>query len=121
MEGAVNLVADGGAGISDISSTRIAIEQGAGPYQGRKYDVRPTRFDLAPSPDAAGRANAWIKDENGDVIGLVPYPGGMPALFSMNVEGLFLDDVQFSRPAPLPDGWNEKAIDVRDDAPRIWS
>jgi polygalacturonase len=121
MEGAVNLVADGGVGISDVRFTRMAIKQVAGPYQGRKYDVRPTHFDLAPSPDAAGRANAWIKDENGDVIGLVPYPGGMPALFSMNVEGLSLDDVQFSRPVPLPDGWNEKAIDVRDGEPRIWS
>ncbi|WP_377298256.1 glycoside hydrolase family 28 protein [Rhizobium sp. SGZ-381] len=121
MEGAINLLADGKAGIGDVRFSRISIEQVPGPYQGRKYDVRPTHFDLAPSPDAAGRANAWVKDKHGKVIGLVPYPGGMPALFSMNVEELSLEDVHFSRPSPLPDGWNGEVIDVRDGESRIWS
>lgn len=121
MEGAVNLVADSPSGIGNLSLSRIRIRQEDGPYRGHRYDVRPTHFDLAPSPDAAGRANAWVKDENGQVIGLVPYPGGMPALYSCNVEGLALEDVRFERPAVLPAGWNSEAIIVQNGVASAWS
>ncbi|WP_185969743.1 glycoside hydrolase family 28 protein [Rhizobium straminoryzae] len=121
MEGAVNLVADSPSGIGNLHLRRLNIRQDDGPYRGHRYDVRPTHFDLAPSPDAAGRANAWVKDENGQVIGLVPYPGGMPALYSCNVDGLAMEDVCFQRPATLPVGWNTQAIVVQDGVDSVWS
>ncbi|RYC24035.1 glycoside hydrolase family 28 protein [Ciceribacter ferrooxidans] len=121
MEGAVNLVADGRAGIGNVRLTRVSIHQVDGPLRGHRYDMRPTHFDLAPSPDAAGRANAWVKDADGKVIGLVPYPGGMPALFSSNVEGIVLEEVSFDRPSPLPAGWNADAIIIRKNEPSVWS
>ncbi|WP_165225128.1 polygalacturonase PglB [Affinirhizobium pseudoryzae] len=121
MEGAINLVADSPSGIAHVRLNRIAIAQVDGPHRGHTYDVRPTHFDLAPSPDAAGRANAWVKDENGKVIGLVAYPGGMPALFASNVEDLSVADVAFSRPSPLPAGWNAEATVILDGQPVVWS
>jgi polygalacturonase len=121
MEGAINLVADSRSGIANLRLTRIGLAQVDGPYRGHTYDVRPTHFDLAPSPDAAGRANAWVKDENGKVIGLVPYPDGMPALFASNIENLSIEDVQFSRPSPLPSGWNAEATVILEGEPVAWS
>lgn len=121
MEGAVNLIADSASGIADIRLARIGIRQVDGPYKGHRYDVRPTHFDLAPSPDAAGRANAWVKDEHGQVIGLVAYPGGMPALYARNIERLQLEDVSFERPDALPTGWNSQAIVVSEGEPSVWS
>lgn len=121
MEGAINLVADSRSGIANVRLARIGLEQVDGPYRGHAYDVRPTHFDLAPSPDAAGRANAWVKDENGKVIGLVAYPGGMPALFASNIESLSIEDVRFSRPSPLPAGWNAEATVIREGEPVVWS
>ncbi len=121
MEGAVNLVADGRAGIGNVRLTRVSIRQVDGPLRGHRYDMRPTHFDLAPSPDAAGRANAWVKDADGKVIGLVPYPGGMPSLFSANVEGIVLEEVSFDRPSPLPAGWNADAIIICKNEPCVWS
>jgi polygalacturonase len=121
MEGAVNLVADSRSGIADVRLARINLRQVPGRYRGERYDVRPTHFDLAPSPDAAGRANAWVKDENGQVIGLVAYPGGMPGLLSQNVEGLTLEDVEFDRPSPLPESWNPEAVVLLTGQPAVWS
>lgn len=121
MEGAINLVADSLSGIANVQMKGLSIEQREGRYRGHRYDVRPTHFDLAPSPDAAGRANAWVKDENGQVIGLVPYPDGMPALFASNIEALSLHDIEFTRPSTLPEGWNETAIVQRTGAPSVWS
>lgn len=121
MEGAVNLVADGRAGIGNVRLTRVSIHQVDGPLRGHRYDMRPTHFDLAPSPDAAGRANAWVKGADGEVIGLVAYPDGMPALFSSSVENLVLEDVRFDRPSPLPGGWNVEPVVVRENAPGVWS
>lgn len=121
MEGAVNLIADSASGIANLRLSRIAIRQVDGPFKGHRYDVRPTHFDLAPSPDAAGRANAWVKDEHGQVIGLVAYPGGMPSLFALNVEGLVLEDIAFERPSLLPSGWNAQTIVISQDQPSVWS
>lgn len=121
MEGAINIVADSRAGIGNVKLTNISVQQRDGRFKGHRYDMRPTRFDLAPSPDAAGRANAWVKDENGQVIGLVPYPGGMPSLFASNVEDLALSNVEFQRPTPLPEGWNEEAVVVNEGSPAVWS
>lgn len=121
MEGAINLVADSQSGITNVTFQDLCIVQRDGRYKGGRYDMRPTHYDLAPSPDAAGRANAFVKDENGRVIGLVPYPGGMPAFFASNVVGLELYGVEFGRPEPLPDGWNAEAIVIRHGDPAKWS
>lgn len=121
MQGAINLVADSPSGIANVRLNRIGIAQVDGPHKGHSYDVRPTHFDLAPSPDAAGRANAWVKDDDGKVIGLVAYPTGMPALFASNIENLSLEDVDFSRPSPLPAGWSAEAITILQGEPVVWS
>lgn len=121
MEGAINLVADAPAGIRNVSLRRVSVLQETSSYNGLRYDVRPTRFDLEPSPDAAGRANAWVKDAEGKVIGLVPYPGGMPGVFASNVENLQVEAVSVSRPAPLPQGWNAQEIVVLTGEPNRWT
>ncbi|MBD8892287.1 glycoside hydrolase family 28 protein [Roseibium litorale] len=121
MEGAINLVADAPAGIRNVALRRVSVRQEPSRFNGLRYDVRPTRFDLEPSPDAAGRANAWIKDAEGKVIGLVDYPDGMPGVFASNVENLELNSVSVSRPAPLPAGWHADEIVVLSGVPNRWT
>lgn len=113
QEGAVNLVAAAPAGIHNLRLTRVHLEQVPGPLgTGTRYDMRPGPADLAPSPDAAGRANAWVKDASGRVIGLMDYPGGMPGVFAQGIDGLVLDDVVISRPEGLGAGWNGETVVV---------
>ena len=122
MEGAINLVADSLAGVRDVTLRRVVLTQQKGAINGAKYDMRPTRFDLAPSADTAGRANAWVKDDAGNVIGLVAYPGGQPGLFASNVSGLVLEEVRIDRLSnPLPQNWNAEAIVILQDEPVCWS
>ena len=121
MEGAVNLIADGAAGISDVTLRRVHLTQVEGRHGGTSYDVRPTHFDLLPSKDAGGRANAFVKDEAGNVIGLVAYPGGMPALYAHNIDNLTCEDVGFQRPQPLPAGWHPDAVVTVTKVPATWS
>jgi len=111
MQGAINLIAERPAWIADVTLRRVRLAQRPGRLgTGRCYDLRPTRFDLAPPPGAEGRANAYVKDASGRVIGLEPYPGGMPSLYASNVSEFMLEDVDLSRPSTLPAGWNPRAI-----------
>ncbi|ACP23221.1 polygalacturonase (plasmid) [Sinorhizobium fredii NGR234] len=110
-QGAINLVSTSGAGIRNVALRGITLAQDHGPLgTGRRYDLRPTFADIAPSAEAAGRANAWTRDADGQIVGLIDYPGGMPAIYLKGVEGLTAQDVAVRRPAPLPEGWNAKDI-----------
>lgn len=107
MEGAINLVAWAASGIHDVALRRVQLAQQPGALgTGLRYDMRPTNADLAPAPEAHGRANAWTRGADGRIVGVVDYPGGMPGLFASGVEGLVVDDLVIDRPQPLPDGWN---------------
>jgi polygalacturonase len=113
MEGAVNLIAERPDRIAGVMLRRVHLAQRAGVLgTGRRYDLRPTRADLALPPGAEGRANAYVKDASGRVAGLEPYPGGMPALYARNVTGLGLDDVRFDRPFPLPADCSTQEINL---------
>lgn len=111
MEGAINLVSTSASGIRNVRFDRIALAQEPGPLgTGLRYDLRPTFADIAPSAEAAGRANAWTRGTDGRIVGLLDYPGGMPAIFLKGVGGLTAQDVAVKRPAPLPEGWNAKDV-----------
>jgi polygalacturonase len=121
MEGAINLFSDRPGLIRNVMLRRVSISQVPGRFNACRYDVRPTKFDLAPSPDAAGRANAWVRGADGKVIGLVPYPGGMPGVFASGVENLALEDVQVTRPTPMPIGFHPESVVVLEGHPSTWS
>lgn len=111
MEGAINLFAERPGMIENARLMAIDLGQRQGKLgTAHSFDLRPGPADLAPSADAAGRANAWVKGADGKVIGLIPYPGGLPALYAENVVGLTLDDLTFGRPEPLPAGWNIREV-----------
>lgn len=111
MQGAMTLISTSAAQITDVRLSGLRLRQDNGPLgTGRCYDLRPTNADLAPSADAAGRANAWTKGADGRVVGKVDYPGGMPVLFAAGVGGITIEDMQVDRPAPLPPGWNEEPV-----------
>ncbi|MEO5805932.1 glycoside hydrolase family 28 protein [Devosia sp.] len=113
MEGALNIVSTGQAQISDVRLSRIEIFQRPGKLgTGRYCDMRPTAADLAPAGHLAGRANAWIRGQDGAIIGLVPYPGGMPGLYAPGISDLQLLGVEIHRPKQLPEGWNDAVIIV---------
>lgn len=111
QEGAVNFYAAHHGDIADVVLRDVKLAQRPGKLgTGRQQDIRPTEADLAPSKDAAGRIGAWVRDENGRVVGLNDYPQGLPGLFSHNVSGLVLENVDIQRPNPLPEGWNDKLV-----------
>jgi polygalacturonase len=115
MQGAVNLVAAAPAGIHDLRLTRVHLEQVPGKLgTARSYDLRPGPADLAPAAGQAGRANAWVKDASGRVVGLTDYPGGMPGLYAVGIAGLVLDDVTIARPDGTDEGWNAATVVVAD-------
>jgi polygalacturonase len=108
MQGAINLVSHADiARISDVVLRRVCVEQMPGALgTGQNCDMRPTSADLAPAKGMQGRANAWVRDLTGKILGLEPYPGGMPGIFAPDIDGLVLDAIEIRRPLPLPQGWN---------------
>ncbi|SMY07278.1 Polygalacturonase [Flavimaricola marinus] len=111
MEGAINLVAERKGDISGIVLEDIEIVQRQGPLgTGQSYDLRPTYLDRFPTDAAAGRVNAWRLDEDGKVVGVTPYPGGMPGIMIKCVPDITLDQIAIERPVPLPVGWNSDVI-----------
>ncbi|KND16252.1 polygalacturonase [Pannonibacter phragmitetus] len=114
MEGAINLVAEHPGGISGVVLRRVALRQLPGRFgTGLAYDIRPTpadRFDRFEEENATGRVNAWRFGPDGKIIGLIDYPGGMPAVFAKDIEGLVMEDVTIDRPEALPQGWNAQAV-----------
>lgn len=124
MEGAINLVSTSKAGIHNVTLERITLSQRPGKLRtGLQYDLRPTNADIAPSPEADGRANAWTRAADGGIVGLENYPGGMPAVYLSGVEGFSARDVAIERLSPLPQGWNEEEIVAETNLPegsRSW-
>ncbi|MCO6179501.1 glycoside hydrolase family 28 protein [Ciceribacter sp. RN22] len=114
MEGAINLVAERPGDIANVAIRGVHLKQRPGPLgTALTYDIRPTiddRFDRFPQDKGAGRVNAWRFGPDGKIIGLVPYPGGMPGVFARGVSGLSLDDIEIDRPAQLPESWNASVI-----------
>ncbi|SKA12758.1 glycoside hydrolase family 28 protein [Consotaella salsifontis] len=107
MQGALNLYSDPPGHITNVVLRRIALVQAAGPLgTALEVDLRPGPADLQGEVADTGRKNAWRKDADGRLIGLEPYPGGMPGLFARGVSELVVEDVEIVRPDPLPKGWN---------------
>lgn len=107
-EGAICLrdegLQDGGGGVTDLTLSRITLTQAPGALgTGAQIDLRPTPADLTPGN---GRANAWTRDATGRVVGLTPYPGGVPGLYAHRVTPA-LHEVTLNRPSPLPPGWGD--------------
>ncbi|NBZ86471.1 glycoside hydrolase family 28 protein [Rhodobacteraceae bacterium CYK-10] len=100
-EGAICLW-DEGEGVEDLVLSRIALAQVPGALgTGAQIDLRPTPADLTPGN---GRANAWTRNAQGRVVGLTPYPQGLPGLHAHGVRPI-LQEVTIHRPSPLPPGW----------------
>ena len=58
-----------------------------------------------------GLDNAWcLNPQTQRAFGVEEYPGGLPVLYASGVHGLTVRNLEFSRPEPLPEGWNEQAI-----------
>ncbi len=111
MEGGISLYAETSGQLRDVQLSDINLTQKPGPLgTGCKYDIRPTPADLLPSEDAGGRKNAWRIGEDGKVIGLIDYPGGMPGLFAKGAAGISIENVDIVRPDPLPTGWHSEVI-----------
>ena len=105
--GAINLFAEEPGGIDGIVLRGIDIKMDEGPLgTAKRFDLRPTNADLAPPKGAQGRGNAWVRGQDGKIVGLFDYPGGLPGIFAQNVTGLELEDIMIRRPEPLPAGWN---------------
>jgi polygalacturonase len=116
MEGAINIHGERPGDVSDINLTHVHLTQKPGPLgTGLSYDLRPTPADLIPSEENNGRLNSWRKDEAGNIMGVYPYPGGMPGLFAHNVIGLEMVDVIFNRPSTLPASFNGEDIVITTD------
>jgi hypothetical protein len=120
MEGAVNLIRAGRGDISNVTISDVRLSQFVGVHgTGTSYDLRPTAEDRLEVAQDHGRMNAWRLDAAGKVVGLCPYPGGLPGLFARGVAGMNLDAVSIERPTPLPTEMHPQTIIVEDqDAPQ---
>lgn len=113
--GPINLFAERSGGITGTTLCNVQLTMQEGPLgTAKQYDLRPTNVDLSPPKDVEGRGNAWLRGADGKIIGLVDYPGGMPAVFAHNTADLILDNVEVQRPDPLPPGWNRIALCIED-------
>lgn len=112
MESALNLVGLPERPLKRIAMERIDLRQVPGAGQDvPELDLRPTAAELTTHRDPAiGRENAWMLDAAGRVIGLEPYPGGLPGLWADHVDGLTCEDVSITRPTPLPARWNPNRV-----------
>lgn len=111
--GAINFFAEEPGGIDGVLLRGINIEMDEGPLgTAKRYDLRPTNADLAPPKGVQGRGNAWVRGQDGTIVGLFDYPGGLPGVFAQNVTGLALEDIMIRRPEPLPAGWNPATTTV---------
>lgn len=112
MESAITLLGTGPRPLERIALADLEIAQRAGDHGNLPdLDLRPTMADVNDEWDpATGRGNAWRLGANGRVIGLMPYPGGLPGLHAEHVAGLTLHAVQIHRPEPLPAGWAREII-----------
>lgn len=108
-EGAINLHAEELGMIRDVSfrNVKIAQVESDSAEQGL-YDIRPPVNSA--NPTGTGLDNAYLVDATGHTWGVRPYPGGLPVLYSHNVENLRVDDFAVTRPVPLPRGWNAQEI-----------
>lgn len=110
-EGAMVMYSGRAGLISGIELRHVDLEQQPGLLgTAEMMDLRPTAADLKVPDGAEGRANSWVRLNDGTIAGLTPYPGGLPGLFTHAIEGLALESVNIRRPEPLPASWNEKAI-----------
>ena len=110
-EGASVLYSERSGLIRDIVLQDIDIEQTQGALgTATLLDLRPTAADLKIPDGAEGRANSWVRLQDGSIAGLVPYPGGLPQIYAYGIDNLALESVSQKRPAPLPAGWNSDAI-----------
>lgn len=109
-EGAINFHSEQPGQIRRIMIDGLQLAQrlSASPEQGL-YDIRPPCNPL--SPTGMGLDNAWcLNPQTQRAFGVEEYPGGLPVLYASGVHGLTVRNLEFSRPEPLPEGWNEHAI-----------
>lgn len=109
--GAINIYAEKPGGVDGVTLRNIVLAMDEGSLgTARRYDLRPTPADLAPPSGAEGRGNAWVRGSDGNIVGLVAYPGGLPAIFVHNAPNVQIEDVRVARPHPLPADWNDRDI-----------
>lgn len=118
MESTINLVGTKDLPLERIQLRDITLRQRPSKLGDLpELDLRPTEADLNDDNDpTVGIANAWKLDADGHVIGLSAYLDGLPCLWAEWVTGLVLQDVKFTRPDPLPEGWNPNPIMMGDGA-----
>ncbi len=116
MESTINLVGSEDRPLKRIMLSEIDLQQTQGnPATLPELDLRPTQADLNEDRDpSVGIANAWKLDDQGRVIGLTPYPEGLPGLWAEHVAPLTLRSVAIARPDPLPERWNPQDITIGD-------
>lgn len=117
-EGAVVLVGLPDRPVGPVTLDGFDLTQTLGSHDpAGSYDLRPTAADLQPLPGQEGRANAWVRGADGRIVGVEPYPGGMPVVFARHVDGLALARFRVRRPDPLPEAWNPEPLVLRDVVP----
>lgn len=110
-EGASVLYSERVGLIDNVLLEAVNIEQAKGDLgTAEMLDLRPTAADLKIPDGAEGRANSWVRLQDGSIAGLVSYPGGLPGIYAHGVGGLRLVSVDIRRPQPLPQGWNASVI-----------
>ncbi len=105
MESTISLVGSAERPLKRIVLSEIDLRQNPVPGDTLpELDLRPTAADVNEDHDPA--VGVWKLDAEGRVIGMAPYPGGLPGIWAEHVSGLDLRTVEIARPDPLPAGWS---------------
>ncbi|SFT40302.1 Glycosyl hydrolases family 28 [Pseudovibrio denitrificans] len=113
-QGAINIVGHETQQIENVTLSNIQLSLEAGKFPDAYYlDLRPSPHDvnLLDNPEQ-GRRNAWVKNEAGQILGLEPYPNGLPGLWLDQANNITCNDVVIHRPETLPKGWSEQETEL---------
>lgn len=95
-EGAINLIGIEDAKIEDVSFNNVMLTLKASEARDRGcFDIRPPSSPI--NPTGKGVDNAFSIEESGQLHGVKPYDGGMPALYAEHVEGLTVGVLKVKR------------------------
>ncbi len=101
--------------IENVQITNVNLRQEQGDYAHELFlDMRPVPEDVNDLDDPdAGRRNCFVRRPDGGIFGLESYPEGFPAMHLEQVQNVATQNIQISRPSPLPEGWAKEPVTGR--------
>ena len=112
-EGAIVVHGDPDQLIENVHISAVNLRQEPGAFAHELFlDLRPVPEDVNDLDDPEmGRRNCFVRRPDGGIFGMDPYPGGFPGIHVRHAQNVEIENVQITRPSPLPEGWAPRLHD----------